>query len=236
MERKEVMKEYKISVKLVTMDMYRFLMKHEYGAFSGLFGLAMSILALAALVLGVGEGDRNTQILLVLLASCFTVLNPIRLFLRAQKQISMNPTFHEPIEYTFGEEGMHIAQGEVQMDVPWSDMKKLVRGRKIMVLYLSRVVGYIFPRSQCAGHFEEIAAMIELKMAQAKSAGQNAADSESADKTEAGNETDKEAARKLGEAMRKASLARGTEGSGKGKRKYDMPPGEAEIWGDDDSE
>ena len=29
------MKEYKISVKLNTLDMYCFLMRHEYGSFSG---------------------------------------------------------------------------------------------------------------------------------------------------------------------------------------------------------
>lgn len=235
------MKEYKIRVKLNTLDMYRFLMKHEYSAFSGLFGLAMSILALVALVMGVGDGDRNTQILLVLLASCFTVLNPIRLFLRAQKQITMNPTFHEPIEYTFGEVGMHIAQGEVEMDVPWADMKKLVRTKKIMILYLSKVVGYIFPRSQCGGRYDEIAAMIELKMAQEKTADMpeeeavTSADPNESNEPEKKADAEKEQARKLREAMQKASQARELSG-GSGKRKYDMPPGEAEIWGDEDED
>lgn len=230
------MKEYKIRVKLNTLDMYRFLMKHEYSAFSGLFGLAMSILALVALVMDVGEGDRNTRILLVLLASLFTILNPIRLFLRAQKQITMNPTFHEPIEYVFGEEGMHIAQGEVAMDVPWKDMKKLVRTKKIMILYLSKVVGYIFPRSQCDGRFDEIAAMIELKMAQSKTADMPEQEQQMPEEQEGSNakaDAEREQARKLREAMQKASLARELNG-GDGKRKYDMPPGEAEIWGDDE--
>ena len=58
------MKEYKISVKLNTLDMYCFLMRHEYGSFSGLFGLAVSLASLAALLAGVGREDRNTQILL----------------------------------------------------------------------------------------------------------------------------------------------------------------------------
>lgn len=164
------MKEYKINVKLNTMDMYRFLMRHEYGAFSGLLGLAVSILALVSLLLGVGEGDRNTQILLALVAVLFTVINPIRLFLRAQKQIVMNPTFHEPIEYTFGANGLHIAQGEVEMDVAWADMTKLVKGRKIMILYLSKMVGYIFPKSQCGGYFDAIGGMIQEQMALARAA------------------------------------------------------------------
>lgn len=164
------MKEYKISVKLNTMDMYRFLMRHEYGAFSGLLGLAVSILALISLLLGVGEGDRNTQILLLVVALLFTVVNPIRLFLRAQKQIVMNPTFHEPIEYTFGANGLHIAQGEVEMDVAWADMTKLVKGKKIMILYLSKMVGYIFPKSQCNGYYDAIGGMIQEQMALAKTA------------------------------------------------------------------
>lgn len=236
------MREYKISVKLKTMDMFRFLMRHEYGSFSGLFGLAISILALLSLVLGVADGDRNTTIILGFLALVFTVFNPIRLFMRAQKQIVMNPTFKAPIEYTFGEDGMHIAQGEEQMDVAWADMRKLVRGKKIMVLYLSKVVGYIFPKSQCGGHYEEIAAMIELKMAQART-GQTPedqsvateSDSEEEAKIEAQKKANAETVRQYKESLQKISLMKELRG-GDGPRRYDMPPGEAEIWGDDEEE
>ena len=239
------MKEYKISVKLKTMDMFRFLMRHEYGSFSGLFGLAISILALISLLLDVAEGDRNTMIILGFLALVFTVFNPIRLFLRAQKQIVMNPSFKAPIEYTFGETGLHIAQGEEQMDVAWGDMRKLVHGKRIMVLYLSKVVGYIFPKSQCGGHFDEIAAMINLKMAQARS-GAVEENSEEVAQVEATKElteeeieraekraSDEESARRYKESMKKISLMRELRG-GDGPNRYAMPPGEAEIWGDDE--
>lgn len=205
-------KEYKISVKLNTMDMYCFLMSHEYSAFSGLFGLAVSLLAIVALVLGVGEGDRNTQILLGLVALCFTVLNPLRLLLRAQKQITLNPTFHKPIEYSFGEAGMHIAQDGQEMDVAWGDMRKLVTGKRIMILYLSKVVGYIFPRSQCGGKYEEISAMITAHMDQAKAALGEAPAS--------------------GGSIQEAGKASGLDEG----EKWRQPPGEAEIWGDSEDD
>lgn len=231
------MKEYKISVKLNTLDMYCFLMRHEYGSFSGLFGLAVSLLSLAALIAGVGKDDRNTQILLGLVAVCFTILNPLRLFFRAQKQLTLNPTFHKPITYTFGEAGMHIAQGEEQMDVAWAEMKKLVRGKRIMILYLSKVVGYIFPKSQCNGQYEEIAAMIQLKMAQAQTEGAQVLEEHNVEETEtktseepdSGEEVPKETLEELLHAARKRS------GGKKTARTYDMPPGEAEIWGDEET-
>ena len=274
------MKEYKISVKLNTLDMYSFLMRHEYGSVSGLFGLGVSLVSLVALLAGVGRGDRNMQILLGLAALCFTVFNPLRLFFRAQKQLTLNPTFHKPIEYTFGEAGMHIAQGEEQMDVAWIDMKKLVHGKRIMILYLSRVVGYIFPKSQCGEQYEELAAAIQLKMAQAQSGASAAGTEQTADgrtkagteqtadgRTETGMEISSEVVRKEGdeengkeesresdearkasdqklrEAAEKARLARQIEAIGRKSsskdrttRRYDMPPGEAEIWGEDDDE
>ncbi len=225
------MKEYKISVKLNTLDMYCFLMRHEYGSFSGLFGLAVSLASLVALLAGVGREDRNTQILLGLVAVCFTILNPLRLFFRAQKQLTLNPTFHKPIEYTFAEAGMHIAQGEEQMDVAWADMKKLIRGRRIMILYLSKVVGYIFPKSQCKGQYEEIAAMIQLKMAQASA---KSAVAEQGEPDKEGQKDVDEVPEETLEELRKAAWKRS--GKKKTARNYDMPPGEAEIRGDDEEE
>lgn len=209
-------KEYKISVKLKTMDMFSFLMRHEYSAFSGLFGLAVSILAAVALAFGVAEGERNAQILLGLVAACFTVINPLRLFFRAQKQITLNPTFHKPIEYTFREEGIHVTQGGQEMDVAWTDMKKLVTGKRIMILYLSRVVGYIFPKAQCGGNYEEISAMILEHMRLEKEAGLPQPAAEPLTEEEA------------------AEPGMSEDGEPGGKRKWMMPPGEAEIWGEDE--
>jgi len=241
------MKEYKISVKLTTIDMYRFLMRHEYNSFSGLFGLAASLVALLALILGVGEGDRNTQIVLVVLAAAFTILNPIRLFFRAQKQITLNPTFHKPIEYTFGEAGLHIAQGEEQMDVAWGDMKKLVKGKKIMTLYLSKVVGYIFPESQCDGQYDEIGEMIQEQIEKAgKLAGANSpAEAEGQKQAEISAKASQPAETDVSEKEQPASTQ--TEKTGKEKEyagvfglekrsEWKLPSGEEEIWGDDEED
>ena len=85
--------------------------------------------------------------------------------------------------------------------------------------------------------------MIDLKMAQARSGVQASEEiTEGENGTQASPEmtedaakraANEESARKYKESLRKISLMRELRG-GDGPNRYEMPPGEAEIWGDDE--
>ena len=78
--------------------------------------------------------------------------------------------------------------------------------------------------------------MIQLKIAQAQAEGSQILEDHSVEETEtresgepdSGEEVSKETLEELLHAARKRS------GGKKTARTYDMPPGEAEIWGDDE--
>ena len=52
---------YSYDIKLTLWDMFVFLMRHEYGSFSGLFGLGVSLFAAVGLCLG-WAGEDSTML------------------------------------------------------------------------------------------------------------------------------------------------------------------------------
>ena len=65
----------------------------------------------------------------------FTVINPIMLLRRAQKQVKRNPGFSTPIEYTFTKKGFTMQQGEEKATAEWKDLWKVRDGKKYLYLY-----------------------------------------------------------------------------------------------------
>lgn len=159
---------YSYDIKLTLWDMFVFLMRHEYGSFSGLFGLGVSLFAAVGLCLGWAGEDSTMLFVYVLIALMFTVLNPLRLFTSAAQQLSKNPTFQTPITYSFDEDGVHLRQGELSNDNKWDELSKLAKGRSIMVLYVSKKIGYILPKSALGSDYDEVAEYINAHMEAAK--------------------------------------------------------------------
>ncbi|MCR4777416.1 MAG: YcxB family protein [Lachnospiraceae bacterium] len=161
---------YSYDIKLTLWDMFVFLMKHEYSSFSGLFGLCVSIFAIAGLAFGWAGEDSNMFFVYIVIALMFTVLNPLRLFMSAAQQLSKNPTFQTAITYSFDEDGVHLRQGELANDNKWEELSKLAKGRSIMVLYVSKKIGYILPKSALGSEYDEVAQYITSHMEAAKAA------------------------------------------------------------------
>ena len=159
---------YSYDIKLTLLVMFVFLMKHEYSSFSGMFGLGVSVLAFVGLLLGWAGENSNLLFVYVLIALMFTVLNPLRLFTSAMQQLSKNPTFQTPIRYTLDNDGVHLSQGELSNDNKWEELSKLAKGRSIMVLYVSKKVGYILPKSALGADYDEVAEFINTHMEAAK--------------------------------------------------------------------
>jgi multisubunit Na+/H+ antiporter MnhG subunit len=142
-------KEIKFSILLKVSDMYEFLLRHAYTSLAGLVGVGISLLALVLFFVGVKDGsDVYQNILLLVIASLFLIINPLQLRLKAKQQVLLNPMFKKPIYYVFTKEHINVRQNDEQLELAWKDVYKVVETKNLIILYFSRVTGYIIPKEQ----------------------------------------------------------------------------------------
>jgi hypothetical protein len=139
--------EIKLSILLKTSDMYNFLLQHTYSNFSGYFGVFISLGALIYLLVSFQGNDTFKNVILLLVALLFTVINPLMLLSKAKQQIMLNPMFKEPLEYMINEEVIIVKQKDQQMQIGWDEVNKVVETRKCIIIYITAVRAYIFPKS-----------------------------------------------------------------------------------------
>ena len=134
---KEIMFQYQTKVS----DMYRFLMHHAYIGVSGIINLLISAGALVLLFAGAGGGQAFSNLMLILIASLFTIINPILLYYKAAKQVKLTPMFQKPIDY-------------------FTDIWKAVETKHAFYFYLSMRGAYILPKEALLEHAEEIKKLV----------------------------------------------------------------------------
>ena len=141
-------KEIKLTIHIKTMDMFRFFMKHFYSGFSGIFGLILSLGAFVFLLFRLGKSEPFQILLLIILASLFTVLQPVQFLMKAYQQVKILPIYKIPLEYVLNDTGIHVKQNEETVDLPWENIKKVTECKKEVYIYTSAVHAFILPKSQ----------------------------------------------------------------------------------------
>jgi len=137
-------------IKVTKKELANFLIYHNYHSMQGVIGLIISFGALVLLILRWNSLDLPQFAILVILALMFTVLTPLILIRKAAAQEKRNKTFEKPITYELGEEGFSLIQGEEHVDLEWRNVYKIVDTGRCLVLYISTVRAFIWPKSQIA--------------------------------------------------------------------------------------
>lgn len=153
-------KEVSITIQLKASDMFHFLMRHTYTSFSGIFGVFLSCGALVLLMIGFQTNDPLNNIILIFMSTLFLIINPIQLKFKAARQIKTNPMFQKPLNYKINQEGLLAAQGEEEVVVKWEEVRKIVETGKCIIIYLSPVRAFIFPREQYQEQYEMVKGII----------------------------------------------------------------------------
>ena len=105
--------------------------------------------------------DFPYQVVLIISALLFTVINPLLLFLRSVKQVKKNVGFSVPIEYIFTKKGFTMHQGEQKADALWSDLWRVRDGKRYLYLYGNSVRANIIPKSQLDGQAQLLSQLIK---------------------------------------------------------------------------
>ncbi len=149
-------KSISLTIQMTKSAMFDFLYWHSYHGFMGIVNYGFSLIALIALLCGFGKGNTIATIALIVLASLFTIINPIVLYYKAVRQVKQTPIFQKPLQYTFDKKGFGVSQGEEQAFAAWSDVLLLRETNKTIVLYLGAANATVLPKKDCKEHLVQI--------------------------------------------------------------------------------
>ncbi|MGO5052577.1 YcxB family protein [Lachnospiraceae bacterium LCP25S3_G4] len=158
----------KLQVKMTTKAMFDFMLYHTYHHFSGLFG---SVFGVVTLILGVRSWrmeDYSSGLILFMFAFLFLIFTPFTLRSKAKKQVEKTPMFQEEIHYEFNEDGIITSQGDAKTSVAWKELVKAVSTNHSIIIYITRVRAFIFPKEALGEEYPAVVEMISTHMPPAK--------------------------------------------------------------------
>lgn len=136
------------SVNMTFSALYSYILNTYYRSFSGILGILVSVGVLVVLFTQWEKLAVNHRVLYILVASAFTIVNPLMLAFKAFRQLKLSPSYKKPLEYTFGDDGITISQGEVSQHMGWDKICRILMTGKILVVYTSRVHAFVLPLSE----------------------------------------------------------------------------------------
>lgn len=149
-----------VETKIDDKNMFEFMFNHTYKSVMGIVGVLISILAVVALIVYGKDYDLTKKLLFVFIALLFTVINPISLYFKSKKQVKMNDSFHHPLCYTLSDNGIDVKQGEQSLHINWEDIIKIISTKNIVVIYISAINAFIFPKEQLGDDFSKFKEII----------------------------------------------------------------------------
>lgn len=151
----------KITSKINEKELFDFLMKHTYSSGWGFAGILISLCAVLAFIqMCLSGGAMITKICLLITALLFSVVQPLRLYLRAQKLMESDEGYQVPTEYQFDEKGMKIARGEEQAFYAWGEVKKVVSTKKVVAIYVGNRVVLKIARRDMEDQYMEFCSLV----------------------------------------------------------------------------
>lgn len=153
--------EISLSVNMKVGYMYSFLFQHLHRSFKGIFGVCISLAALVVFFLSLdGTADTGRMVILLIIGLLFTVVNPIMLLVRAQRQVLLSPVYKQPLHYTFSREGIKVSQGDAEQFVEWKQVLEVRKTASILIIYTSRTSGSILAFKEMGNQRQEVEHMI----------------------------------------------------------------------------
>ncbi len=144
------------SVQMTAKEVYMFTMYHVYHGFSGILGLCLSLVALMNLVLSFDSLSDQNKTILTFVAAWFTILEPIRMFFRARKQVKRTKAYSQPLNYVLDEEGIMVSQDGESQTIAWGNLAKIVKTKSQYFFYSSKIHAFIFPKKDIGTQCEAL--------------------------------------------------------------------------------
>lgn len=153
------MEKLELDVKLNEKQYYHFNLYHCYHSFNGILGIVLGILCMVYGVYGIVDGEvlRTAQIVMfIALGILFVVYNPIALFMRSKRRFLQNEVMKNVVTYVFSETGIMLKQGEIEEEMKWENLYKIIKTKESMIFYLTKFHANIIPLCEMNGKYDEV--------------------------------------------------------------------------------
>ncbi len=152
----ESFKEVKFSVQMKTVYMFDFLYWHSYHGITGIINYALSFAGIAALIAGFGKDNTMVTVMLVALASLFTVINPLLLLYKAARQVKKTPMFAKPLHYKFDTREFSISQDSNSDSAKWDSIVFIRETGKSIILYMGASNALVLPKKEIGNQLGDL--------------------------------------------------------------------------------
>lgn len=131
-------------------ELYKFSMNNTYRKLMGILWIIFSIAVAVVTVFTWGDVDISRSVLLIFMASLYTVVNPALIWFRVRRQFKNNESLRNTLTYVIDEKGISVSQGELTETAGWEEVWKSVRYGSQIVIYITTVRAFVFP-VECIG-------------------------------------------------------------------------------------
>ena len=144
-------------VTMTAAKMYDYMLHHTMTSFQGIVGEIIGILLVVGYFLTYKPIYIITGVIVILYL-------PITLYMKANRQVKLNPVFKEPLHYTLDDEGVKVKSGESEESLPWSAMYKATSSLRTIILYTNRINACLFPKDDLGDNKVEAIKIISTHM------------------------------------------------------------------------
>lgn len=149
--------ELEFDVKINTSVLYDYMLYHTYTSLSGILGSVVGVFLLF--------GYMRQGHFLYLAAGIFVLAYlPCVLWVKSAGQVKRTPAFQKPLHYRLDEEGVTVSQGETTQLLPWENVYKAISTKASIILYMSRMNAWIFPRKALGDNLPKALEIISTHM------------------------------------------------------------------------
>lgn len=147
---------YRVDADITNEEMRNFLLGHTYRQ------PITYILYILAILFPIACMIKGKDVLMALFVSVMIIVYyPLTIFMRSKKVMNTNKTFANTFHYMFDEVGCHLEVGEQAVDVEWKYFHKILALKSVVVIYTSKVNGYLIPTKDMGASQEEIVAFLK---------------------------------------------------------------------------
>lgn len=142
-------------VKLTRKEMFTFLINNAYRKPMGVISFLFGIGCFAVAGITCRQMGLQSTLLLILLGSIYTIIQPIMLWKSAGRQIAKNPVYKEELSYSFDDKGITVSQGESVTAKGWEECYKVADYGKVVIIYITVNNGIILPKAAIGSQYGE---------------------------------------------------------------------------------
>lgn len=152
------------NVKLTAKEMYSFLLNNAYRKPMGVIMFLFGIVCFVIVGITWGNMDARSTVLLIVLASLYTIVQPIMLWRNAKRAIAKNPVYAGELTYCFDDTGVTVSQGENTTHKPWEELWKACDYGKIVVIYIAVNNGIILPKEAIGDSYPQFKELVKAHL------------------------------------------------------------------------